>query len=1094
VSAAEEPHPTSPYKGLVPYTEEDARFFFGRDIEREIIISNLRGSRLTLLYGASGVGKSSVLQAGVVYHLRQLACENLKDDGFPEFAVALFSTWRDHPIRGLLAAVEDSIRRLLGPEKPLPSPPSSDFVSTLLFWTEQVNGDLLLILDQFEEYFLYHPNGTDPGGFTKEFARAVNDPALRVNFLIALREDALARLDHFKGHIPDLFDNYLRLQHLDWGAAKAAIRKPVEEYNRLLPPEEKVTIEPELIEQVLTQIVVGRVTVGETGQGVPNWLPPPGESKIETPYLQLVMSQVWEKERLEQSRKLRASTLKALGGVEGIVQTYLDSTKPRFHNLPFLPLGDLFRGREEDLCALEASLQSPGQAIAIVQPQAIHGLGGIGKTRLAVEYAWRSRHQYDATFFVVADSHDSLRANLAALAVPLNLPEQKSPVQEEIVEAVLRWLQESSRWLLILDNVDTPEAESAVVALIPRLGHGHVFITSRRSDWPPVVREQPIEKLSLEEATRFLLQRTDNKRAKKNDDPEKAAHLAKILDGLPLALEQAGAYIETRRVSLAKYLEDWEAERKKVLEWHSPVMQYPSPVAVTWQKTFLQLGPTAQAILRLAAFLAPEPIPFAMFEKGIECVEKVVQYLDEETGSKRGAQEFGDAIPELASYSMVTVRNGTFTVHRMVQEVIRGQIPEERRRDWIEEALELVNGLAVGDPGDVRTWPVWIVLRPHATEITQQADQAGIAEATARLMNQLGQYLKGRGLYAEAEPMMRRALEIDEAAYGSQHPDVAIRLNNLASLLQATNRLSEAEPMMRRALEIDQAVYGGQHPNIAIRLNNLASLLQITNRLSEAEPMMRRALEIDEAAYGSQHPDVAIRLNNLASLLQDTNRLSEAEPMIRRALEIDETAYESQHPRVAIRLNNLASLLQATNRLSEAEPLMRRALEIDEASYGSQHPDVAIDLNNLASLLQATNRLSEAEPLMRRALEIDEAAYGSQHPNIARHLNNLASLLQATNRLSEAEPMMRRALELDEAAYGSQHPRVAIRLNNLAQLLQATNRLSEAEPMMRRAVEIFEQSLGPDHPNARIVRSNLEGLLRNMVVTGTMADVLFRLK
>ena len=160
-------------------------------------------------------------------------------------------------------------------------------------------------------------------------------------------------------------------------------------------------------------------------------------------------------------------------------------------------------------------------------------------------------------------------------------------------------------------------------------------------------------------------------------------------------------------------------------------------------------------------------------------------------------------------------------------------------------------------------------------------------------------------------------------------------------MLQDTNRIEEAEPLMRRALEIDEAAFGEQHPTVAIRLNNLAMLLQDTNRIEEAEPLMRRALEIDEATFGEQHPTVAIRLNNLAALLRDTNRITEAEPLMWRALEIDEAAFGEQHPTVAIRLNNLATLLQATHRSEEAEPLMRRSLEIFDTfrrQTGHEHP------------------------------------------------------------------------------------------------------------------------------------------------------------
>ncbi len=333
----------------------------------------------------------------------------------------------------------------------------------------------------------------------------------------------------------------------------------------------------------------------------------------------------------------------------------------------------------------------------------------------------------------------------------------------------------------------------------------------------------------------------------------------------------------------------------------------------------------------------------------------------------------------------------------------------------------------------------------------------------------------GELAYALAEWPVAESAFKEAQRFVEKEQDTATVLNNLALLLQATNRLAEAESLMRRALEIYEKSYGPEHPDVAADLNNLAQLLQATNRLGEAEPLMRRALTIDEKSYGPEHPDVATDLNNLALLLQATNRLAEAEPLMRRALTIDEKSYGPEHPDVATDLNNLALLLQATNRLAEAEPLMRRALTIDEKSYGPEHPDVARDLNNLALLLQATNRLGEAEPLMRRALAIDEKSYGPEHPDVARDLNNLAQLLQATNRLGEAEPLMRRALTIDEKSYGPEHPKVATNLNNLALLLQATNRLGEAEPLMRRALAIDEKSYragasgcrqGPQQPGA----------------------------
>ena len=335
--------------------------------------------------------------------------------------------------------------------------------------------------------------------------------------------------------------------------------------------------------------------------------------------------------------------------------------------------------------------------------------------------------------------------------------------------------------------------------------------------------------------------------------------------------------------------------------------------------------------------------------------------------------------------------------------------------------------------------------------------------------------------WKESEEQQRHALA--EATEFANAKLVAQASSDLAQLLQDTNRFEEAELLMRRALEIDVAAFGEQHPTVATDLCNLATLLQDTNRLGEAEPLMRRMLEIDVATFGEQHPTVATDLCNLAALLQDTNRLGEAEPLMRRALEIDVAAFGKQHPTVATDLCHLATLLQDTNRFEEAEPLMRRALEIDVDALGEQHPTVAIDLNNLAKLLQDTNRIEEAEPLMRRALAIDEVAFGEQHPTVANRLDNLAQMLQETDRSREAEPLMWRALEIDEAAFGVQHPMVALRLNNLAILLRDTNRIEEAEPLMRRSFDIFDafgRQTGHEHSYFQRANEDYQALRRAM--------------
>ena len=317
--------PDRPYKGLMPYDESDARFFFGREAEVEIISANIMASRFTLLYGPSGAGKSSVIRAGVVSHLRTLSEQNVLELGKPDFAVVVFDEWRDDPIAALGAKVEKEALSLLSEQEIVNTEKENgSLVDTLRFWSEEIDGDLLIILDQFEEYFLYHPGEDGDGTLAVELPRAVNRQNLRVSFLISIREDALAKLDLFKGRIPSLFDNYLRIDHLDRSAAQAAIEKPIAEYNRLQKGKNEASIETELVKTILNQLAVGKVMFGadrtrvvESSEG----------SSIETPYLQLVISRLWDEEIKALSPPcLRLSTLERLGGAEQIVRTHLDKT------------------------------------------------------------------------------------------------------------------------------------------------------------------------------------------------------------------------------------------------------------------------------------------------------------------------------------------------------------------------------------------------------------------------------------------------------------------------------------------------------------------------------------------------------------------------------------------------------------------------------------------------------------------------------------------------------------------------------------------------------------------------------------------------
>jgi hypothetical protein len=292
----------APYKGLAPYEEDDWPYFFGRGEDCELITANLIGSRLTVFYGPSGVGKSSVLDAGVGHHVNEvLAEESRAEVGHPEFALAVFRSWRDNPISGLLAVGRDAIGRVAGRKLADDGLAVKDSLADALQAMAETSGlTILLVLDQFEEFFLYHPEQLGSGSFGDQLPELVHRPNLRVHVMISIREDAVAKLDRFKGRIPGLFDSTLRINALDKEQARQAIVKPIATYNTKHElAADPIRFELDLVDAVLEGVTVGAIDLETTGRGrldLPpikdDAIPAASNRPIEAPYLQLVMTRI----------------------------------------------------------------------------------------------------------------------------------------------------------------------------------------------------------------------------------------------------------------------------------------------------------------------------------------------------------------------------------------------------------------------------------------------------------------------------------------------------------------------------------------------------------------------------------------------------------------------------------------------------------------------------------------------------------------------------------------------------------------------------------------------------------------------------------
>jgi WD40 repeat protein len=313
----------SPYVGLVPYEPAHTALFFGRERERRIIVANMRSSRLTLLYGASGVGKSSVLGAGVVAYLQEQARDALHKRGTSGFAVAMFNNWRDDPVQGLRRCIDDAMRGLFGTDAVEDPADELDLLEAAQHATARIGGNLLLVLDQFEEYFVYHPHEAGEGTFAQAFPLLIGRPDINVGVLLSIREDALASLDFFKASIPNIFDNYYRIEHLSIAAAKEAIVRPLEEWAK--QGKWQMRADADLIDAVLADVRTGQSFFGQTDRHLVDHAPVNSAAQhVEAPFLQLVMKRLWIEEVKDHSHVLRRQTLVGLHGAREIVRTHLD--------------------------------------------------------------------------------------------------------------------------------------------------------------------------------------------------------------------------------------------------------------------------------------------------------------------------------------------------------------------------------------------------------------------------------------------------------------------------------------------------------------------------------------------------------------------------------------------------------------------------------------------------------------------------------------------------------------------------------------------------------------------------------------------------
>ena len=714
--------------------------------------------------------------------------------------------------------------------------------------------------------------------------------------------------------------------------------------------------------------------------------------------------------------------------------TAMAKPAPRFpgvfpeSNIPH-PRNPNFTGRAKLLRDLREALDGEKSAALT---QAIHGLGGVGKTQLAIEYAYRYANHYSLIWWVRSETPESLNADWEALARRMNLVSQEDrPEQSQVIEIVRGALEQRTEWLLVFDNAPDP---NAIESYIPHGSAGHLVVTSRYSAWGRLARPLPVRVWQSRESVEFLLRRT------RQEDEAAAGQLAKELGYLPLALEQAAAYVEHAGRSLAGYLGLFRERKLALFQPGTSGSDETVTVATTWDISFEQARKDSSAavdLLRLCAFLGPDDIPMKVIVEGIEHIPQSL------SAALQDPLELDKAIIALRNYSLVEVAepepdDRRLSIHRLVQAVTFDRLSEEEQKAWAEAAVGVVNKAFPTEAGDVRNWPLCARLGTHAVQAAKHAEKLQVGmESTSRLLNELGAYCQGRAELDQAKDYFERALAIDEKVHGPEHPNVAISAGNIGKILRARGDLEGALQSVKRALAIFEKVLGPEHPYAATATSDIGQILKDQGDLEAALEWTKRALAIDEKVYGPEHPNVATIANNIGTILTTQGDLEGALEWTKRALAIDEKVYGPEHPYVAIVLGTTAQILQAQGDLAGALEWTKRALAIGEKVYGPEHPTVATYANNIGMILQAQGDLEGALEWAKRALAIDEKVYGPEHPDVAIYANNIGGILKAQGDLEGALEWTKLALAILEKTYGKDHHLTKAAARNLEAIKEA---------------------------------------------------------
>jgi tetratricopeptide (TPR) repeat protein len=633
-------------------------------------------------------------------------------------------------------------------------------------------------------------------------------------------------------------------------------------------------------------------------------------------------------------------------------------------NVPY-SRNPFFTGREDTLLTVRTRLEVSGRAALT---QALSGMGGIGKTQTAIEYAYRYRDQYRAVMWVSSDTDITTKTSLVAIASGLGLVSKDDPDHNRALEAVKRWCDTNSRWLLVFDNADHPQL---VKPFLPSSPRGHILLTSRAHVLDSVGVAKPLDVLEMpsQDAIDFLFARTG--RIASPEEKEAAVALAKELGHLPLALEQAAAFIAAHDTLFKDYVASYRRRRLELLNETRPVAgDYPASVETTWAMNFAEMARADQVaaeVLRVSAFLAPESIPVEIFIDGASELGGQIATFVAKAG---GDPLIGDRLLEpLTRYSLIRrdVASLTYTIHRLVQAVVRRSLDDDSRRQWALHATRALD--KIFPSGSYDTWHQCDRLVAHGVAVAALVAEFGFGAADAgNVVNGVACYLRMRGDYGEAERIHRQSVALRERDSGPDDPEVATCLNNLALVYIDRFDFGRAEPLLVRSLQIMQRAAGHGGEDTSLALNNLGMCYVRSGKYFEAQPLLEQALAYEQGLSERQDFFYATILNNIAELQLGLGNNDEALRLCQEALELREKIGNPE--KLGRSYITMATVLARQGEGARAEEFFKKALGNRESVYGLEHPELILTLRRYSDWLKSQGHADESAMMESRIADV----------------------------------------------------------------------------------------------------------------------------